>query len=682
MSTTEPSILSAEEILQKKEDLKQEDAPKTNGDLNGHSLAMETEELSEEIEISDKNGTVLNGTSNGKTVNGETQNGDTKKGVTENGDIKTDEKSSSEISKQVDANIELAQNSVQEMINLKRKRIQEVAEKLANEEARYTVLKKIRLSQLSTENAAKEAQDAVEASNPNKMEDKKLNPSEIHNISSASSAKDNKFKPIQPAIKTLSGKNSPAVLSPTPKLHRASPGFDSPKTKNGKKLNSKDLDDVHQLAHFLANNQKMSENDVKAAKTLVFRKQLNKTLQQCDPPQPEQPDIIFFPSNNSVDFVNLVGLEQVVTHIKAMNAKKKPDSPEKKPKNSVELANADCWTVAPRKTPPKPVECSNCGTDFSPQWHKGESENDSSKFYCITCVSTHCKDNQRAGYDKSMQASFKIAAKHEKEMKEELDREYTKKLAQVKEDQRRREMANKQIRELQKQKLQSQQLQQQQQALKQQRELQKVMEQKKQERQKKQQQMQQSSNSSDSASTNAVLRQLINQLTNTQNQHSKADIQRVMALVQSQLVQSGMNKQQEIMQMLQQHIISQQQQQQQGEQQKRQQQQKQQQQQQLEAERKRQAELQRQRELEARKRREQQETERRRRAAAEEAERKKHEQTVAIQQLLMLIQQTNNPEDQQKLLQVLLQQAGNNREVQARLVEQVVKMAQNQQKKR
>jgi hypothetical protein len=261
----------------------------------------------------------------------------------------------------------------------------------------------------------------------------------------------------------------------------------------------------------------MSENDVKAAKTLVFRKQLNKTLQQCDPPQPEQPDIIFFPSNNSVDFVNLVGLEQVVTHIKAMNAKKpkNPESPAKS-KNSVELANADCWTVAPRKTPPKPVECDNCGTDFSPQWHKDESEDaDSSKFYCINCVSSHCKDNQRDGYDKSMQASFKIAAKHEKEMKEELDREYTKKLAQVKEDQRRRELANKQIRELQKQKLQNQQLQQQQQALKQQRELQKVMEQKKQERARKQQQMQQSSNSSDSASTNAVLRQLINQLTNT-----------------------------------------------------------------------------------------------------------------------------------------------------------------------
>ena len=539
MSTkTEPSILSADEILKKKEELKHENStPKTNGDLNGHSDSMETCEN----EISDKNGAVSNGnaengeTSKGKTVNGESLNSESKNGEsqngesnndeskngeiendeTKNGDHKTDRKSS-EISKQVDANIELAQNSVQEAIKLKRKRIQEVAEKLANEEARYTVLKKIRLSQLSTENAAKEAQEAVEASH-HKMEDKN-NKSEIHNISSASSAKDNnKFKPIQPAsIKTLSGKNTP-VLSPTPKLRGASPGFDSPKNKNGKKLSSKDLDDVHQLAHFLANNQKMSENDVKAAKTLVFRKQLNKTLQQCDPPQPEQPDIIFFPSNNSVDFVNLVGLEQVVTHIKAMNAKKpkNPESPEKS-KNSVELANADCWTVAPRKTPPKPVECDNCGTDFSPQWHKDESEDaDSSKFYCINCVSSHCKDNQRDGYDKSMQASFKIAAKHEKEMKEELDREYTKKLAQVKEDQRRRELANKQIRELQKQKLQNQQLQQQQQALKQQRELQKVMEQKKQERARKQQQMQQSSNSSDSASTNAVLRQLINQLTNT-----------------------------------------------------------------------------------------------------------------------------------------------------------------------
>lgn len=261
MSTkTEPSILSADEILKKKEELKHENStPKTNGDLNGHSDSMETCEN----EISDKNGAVSNGnaengeTSKGKTVNGESLNSESKNGEsqngesnndeskngeiendeTKNGDHKTDGKSS-EISKQVDANIELAQNSVQEAIKLKRKRIQEVAEKLANEEARYTVLKKIRLSQLSTENAAKEAQEAVEASH-HKMEDKN-NKSEIHNISSASSAKDNnKFKPIQPAsIKTLSGKNTP-VLSPTPKLRGASPGFDSPKNKNGKKTEFK-----------------------------------------------------------------------------------------------------------------------------------------------------------------------------------------------------------------------------------------------------------------------------------------------------------------------------------------------------------------------------------------------------------------------------------------------------------
>ena len=162
----------------------------------------------------------------------------------------------------------------------------------------------------------------------------------------------------------------------------------------------------------------MSENDIRAAKKLVFRKQLGKTLANCDPPQPEQPDIIFFPSNNSAEFVNLVGLEQVVTHIKAMNAKKKPTekksndelatnssqkSPEKEKASSAttspshsKLANSHCWAVQPRGKPDRPLECENCGIDFSPQWHRDEVFPD--KVYCINCVNTHCKTMQKASY--------------------------------------------------------------------------------------------------------------------------------------------------------------------------------------------------------------------------------------------------------------------------------------------
>ena len=291
MSTTEQP-LSTDEILKKKEELqrdKENNQPKSDE----------------------------------KLVNGNATNGhDPETMDTENGvENKSDQQNGEEISK-INGKVENSEKSMKictdEAIKLKRKRIQEVAEKLANEEARYTVLKKIRLSQLSTENAAKEAQ--AEAALKSELENKNNN---SNNSQSSTKASSNKFVPIQPAKANSGGKNTP-VLSPTPKMHRGTPTFDnSPKPKN-KKLSSKDLDDVRQLADFLANNQKMSENDIKAAKTLVFRKQLNKSLAICDPPQPEQPDIIFFPSNNSVDFVNLVGLEQVVTHIKAMNAKKKP----------------------------------------------------------------------------------------------------------------------------------------------------------------------------------------------------------------------------------------------------------------------------------------------------------------------------------------------------------------------
>lgn len=541
---------------------------------------------------------------------------------------------------------------VSEKIAQKRKQISQITEALASEEAKYTVLKKIRLSQLSTENANKAEANKIEESTSHAKP-----PTSAASVKSSSTS-DQKFKPIKPAIST-SGKSTP-VLSPTPNK------VNSPKVMH-KPMNAKDLDDVHQLANFLATNPRMSEHDIKSAKKLVFRKQLQKTLAECPPPEKEQPDIIFFPSNNSAEFVNLVGLEQVVTHIKAMNAKKKEK--EGKPISYSHLSNAHDWKVQPRVIPPMAVECIQCGTDFSPQWF--ENKETKGTVYCLACVNANKKKIQVKNYNKQLKETFGVAVKHQQEMEKELKTEYEKRSKEHKADEEKRRLANKQIKDLQRQTAERQKILQQQQALKQQQELQKMMQQRKAQRQSKQNNA--SSNVSSALSnlgssnnqSSEILRVLLQQLSQNQNANNQGDIQKVLALLQSQILSSGFNKQQEIMQLLKLQVN-----QLQADQQRKQQE---------EARKKQQEELRKRREAEERQRRLE---EQRRKAAAQEADnKKKREQSMAIQQLLTLIQNTNNAEQQQQLLQVLIQQTQNNREVQQRLVEHVLKLAAQNKKK-
>merc|ERR1712168_532392 len=189
-------------------------------------------------------------------------------------------------------------------------------------------------------------------------------------------------------------------------------------------------------------------------------------------PEPESPDIIFFPANNSAEFVNLVGLEQVVTHIKAMNSKKKSGAA-----SHAQLANSEDWAVQPSYKPPRPVECLSCGTDFSPSWHKNS---DGDGVYCGSCVAQNRKRSQVRNYSRQLKETFTLAVKHEQEMQKELKKEYERKAASVKAEEERRRLAQKQIKDLQKQN-EMQRLDQKrkaQQALQQQRELQIMLQQK------------------------------------------------------------------------------------------------------------------------------------------------------------------------------------------------------------
>jgi len=348
-------LMSSEEIVQKKEELKHI----TNGDskenipptLNGHS----------------------NGTSS-KLQNGHS--------LTPDMDISESENT---IIKSPTSTAQKNQNSVDMNITLKRRAIEDLTAELTNEEAKYTVLKKIRIATHQEEESTKKEEVKTE----------KISTTISNKVKTIAS--ENKFKPINPASSSVSALSSPTVMSPTPS-----------KVKPIKKItNVRDVEDVIQLANYLATNPRLSENDKINAQKVVFRKQMDKYLKSCPPPKPEKPDVIFFPSNNSGEFVNLAGLEQVVHHIKIMNSRKK--DAKKNPYAS--LANAEDWTIKETKPPGTPNCCSKCGIDFSPQWYTNVE--DDSLILCTSCVAINRKKFQVKDYGHKLRETFAAAVTRE-----------------------------------------------------------------------------------------------------------------------------------------------------------------------------------------------------------------------------------------------------------------------------
>merc|ERR1712157_12903 len=205
-----------------------------------------------------------------------------------------------------------------------------------------------------------------------------------------------RFKPINPATATIGKNSNTKVLYPTPINNKNM--TDSPNPMNSGNLtpssdkdisivggNSRqkgrppkasqqlrEMDDIRHLAVYLASNQNLNENDKTKAKKIVFRRKLEK-LTEVEMQNKFDKDIIFFPNINANEFVNLIGLEQVVNNIKIQNNKKKG-----KDVNDTQihghLENAEDWRIKVEDYDGLPFECEICGTDFTPQWYKALEE--------------------------------------------------------------------------------------------------------------------------------------------------------------------------------------------------------------------------------------------------------------------------------------------------------------------
>lgn len=603
-------------------------------------------------------------------------------------------------------------------ISQKRTHIDNLTQKLAAEEARYTVLKKIRLSQLSTENnkaeekrkqemlAQKEAQETSRRHtpsggsnyNPNNTNrrPKPNQPTAINannktasNETSENSTPrgstpvnfDKSFKPIQPALATNGGSRSTGkVLAPTPISYEPARGKGRP-SKNYTAV--RDLDDIRQLAAYLAQNQSLSDTDKARARKLVFKKQLGKIIASCPPIETDKPDVVFFPLVNSNEFVNLIGLEQVVNTIKLQNVKKKGGDKV----IHGHLDNADDWKVKDEMTPGQPYECENCKTDFTPQWYRNKDKpDDENSVFCLACVQKYRAKANIRSHNRNLKNVFKEAYEYEKIMDQELEIEYEKQVKIYKEDEaKKREDANRQILILQKKQQeekkrmdlvkQNAEKQRSAAAAKAQAEhIKRLLENQNRGTRGRQAMPQQTAQQQAQARLSSlgsqnidVIQKLMSQIekSGVMNNASPVEMNKIIEILTQQMIQAGVQQPQELAELLRVMMQNLQTERKRKQQRETEQQQAQQ-----------QARLAQAREAQERREREKRAAEERRKQMLEqEAQRKKQKDTdSAIQQLLNMIANTQDQSQQQQLLQVLLTQTNNNQEAQQRIIDQVVRM--------
>lgn len=139
------------------------------------------------------------------------------------------------------------------------------------------------------------------------------------------------------------------------------------------------------------------QNAAKAA----LRRQLEQTLLQIPPPRPPPADWRAIPNVNSMDFMMLVGLDEVVDNILDMDAK-----PTLK-------------TALEELMPYNPRICSQCRVDFSPCW-KNKDGNSKDFVLCERCALQNVKKELKAEHTSRLKSAFLKALKQEQEIEEKI----------------------------------------------------------------------------------------------------------------------------------------------------------------------------------------------------------------------------------------------------------------------
>ena len=146
-----------------------------------------------------------------------------------------------------------------------------------------------------------------------------------------------------------------------------------------------------------AESQASKHSAAKAA----LRRQLEQTLLQIPPPRPPMADWRVIPNVNSMDFMMLVGLDEIVDMILENDGKPT-------------LKNVLTETL-----PENPLICDQCGMDFSPLWKMKDVER-VANFLCEKCSLTNTKKDLKAEHTSRLKSAFLKALKQEQEIEEKI----------------------------------------------------------------------------------------------------------------------------------------------------------------------------------------------------------------------------------------------------------------------
>ena len=186
------------------------------------------------------------------------------------------------------------------------------------------------------------------------------------------------------------------------------PVYAMPVYTNATTLSSKPVSSVSTTAAIPSakiKTQQVSTAESQASKhsaaKAALRRQLEQTLLQIPPPRPPMADWRVIPNVNSMDFMMLVGLDEIVDMILENDGKPT-------------LKNVLTETL-----PENPLICDQCGMDFSPLWKMKDLER-VGNFLCEKCSLTNTKKDLKAEHTSRLKSAFLKALKQEQEIEEKI----------------------------------------------------------------------------------------------------------------------------------------------------------------------------------------------------------------------------------------------------------------------
>ena len=298
-----------------------------------------------------------------------------------------------------DSCTENEEESKLQRINLQFQRVANLKEELLKEEAALTLFRKLFDSQrgrngFKNNSVAPVSKITSKQAQPMSKQAPSLKPvAPAQNIQSKPSAQHS-----QPAQKFYIQVGNQLVPAPPPVTN----SYQQYNSSNTPSNTTSSYQSQPQLKPTPPAPPKPTPEQKKNAAKAALRRQLEQTLLQIPPPRPPPADWNAIPNVNSIDFMMLVGLDEIVDTILSFD-------------NKPTLKNA-----LEELRPFNPRVCAQCKVDFSPCWKAAKNSNMDEYVLCENCSLQNVKKELKAEHTSRLKSAFMKALKQEQEIEEKI----------------------------------------------------------------------------------------------------------------------------------------------------------------------------------------------------------------------------------------------------------------------